>query len=359
MSGRVDLDRLRVDVYELTRSYMEHPVSGARELVVHGLRRRQQRIDLELRDLGVRLGRDEPNPPDPSTVRDARGRYGRPWPLDVRVLLHERRTVRASLTHLTGGRQGGAGMLDQLENPLRHVMVGHGPGDGVHGAQVGSRPPVSLAHRDLLAMIEAGVWQFDADLRDALDDHVDTERPFRVALEALPALAMRLDDAENHPLTVRLARAVRGWRTACRVQLGYTAPMTTLATPCRYCGQTAIIVRADMTSDMVCTGMIPACDVASRSQRDVPCTDPDGEPSRWSRYEWALYLEDQHEHGLVGTDAAALLARVSTSVIRGWKHRGLIVPAGGTERHPLWRRDDIMILAEQTTPSVPAASEAG
>lgn len=45
--------------------------------------------------------------------------------------------------------------------------------------------------------------------------------------------------------------------------------------------------------------------------------------------------------GLLTTDLAALAAGVQPATIRDWKRRGILTPASGTDRHPLYAVADI------------------
>ena len=45
---------------------------------------------------------------------------------------------------------------------------------------------------------------------------------------------------------------------------------------------------------------------------------------------------------LLDTATAAHAMKVAPGTIRRWRHRGLLTPAGGTERRPLWRLSDLL-----------------
>lgn len=176
------------------------------------------------------------------------------------------------------GRSHTTGLIARLRNAPERVLTSSGASERVSGGGPGSRPPsqASNATADLLAHIESGVWQHDADLRDALDAHLNYERRWVEALDHLPELAGRLKNADTHPLALALEKSVRSWRNACRVQLGYAAPMTSLRNPCPLCGERSLIVRADAGSDVICT--------------TDGCTDDHGRPPRWDRYTWTQLL---------------------------------------------------------------------
>lgn len=167
---------------------------------------------------------------------------------------------------------------------LRGVgRLGHTPHSGQSSEsrrpKPGSRPPATLDGVTFLALVETGVWQHDADLRDALSDHVDYERPWLTALASLPGLASRLPDAAEHQLTRALARDVGRWRNTSRVLLTFTVPMAKLETRCPYCSEVSLIVRADASSSVLCT--------------TDGCEDERGDRPRWTRQNWVLLLEGQ------------------------------------------------------------------
>jgi hypothetical protein len=192
--------------------------------------------------------------------------------------------LRADVYDLTRryneGRSHTVGLVIRLLNTAERVLATSGQSERVSSGKPGSRPPSRASDQaaDLVAHIEAGVWEHDADLRDALNAHLSYDRPFLTALDHLPDLAGRLPNAASHDLTRRLERAIRSWRNACRVQLGYAAPMTTLQNPCPLCGQRSLIVRADAGSDVICT--------------TDGCLDDTGRPPRWDRYTWTQLLTD-------------------------------------------------------------------
>lgn len=180
--------------------------------------------------------------------------------------------------HYDEGRSHTTGLILRLQNTAERVLTSTGSTERIARNKPGSRPPARGSDQatDLLAQIETGVWQHDAELRDELDAHLSYERPFLTALDHLPGLIGRLPNAETHYLTRRVARSVRSWRNACRVQLGYVAPMTSLQAPCPMCEQQSLIVRADAGSDVVCV--------------TDGCVDDQGRPSRWDRYTWTQLL---------------------------------------------------------------------
>ncbi|WP_411132715.1 MerR family transcriptional regulator [Streptomyces sp. 030-HV] len=51
---------------------------------------------------------------------------------------------------------------------------------------------------------------------------------------------------------------------------------------------------------------------------------------------------------LIPADLAAFGAGVKPSTLRDWRRRGLIKPAGGTERYPLY--DPVDVLAARDAP---------
>lgn len=179
------------------------------------------------------------------------------------------------------GRSHTAGLIARVRNTPERVLTSSGLTERVSSGKAGSRAPSSSsdAARDLLARIETDVWKHDADLRDALDAHLSYERPWLTALDFLPDLARRLPHAEKHDLTRKLEKSVRSWRNACRVLLGYVAPMTTLQAACPLCGEHSLIVRADAGSDVICT--------------TDGCEDDNGRPPRWDRYTWTQLLTDR------------------------------------------------------------------
>lgn len=176
------------------------------------------------------------------------------------------------------GRSHTVGLVIRLANTAERVLNTSGQSERVSGGKPGSKAPSRSSDQaaDLLAHIEAGVWAHDADLRDALDAHLTYERPFLTALDYLPDLASRLPDPEKHPLAHKLEKSVRSWRNACRVQLGYAAPMTSLQAACPMCGERSLIVRSDAGSDVLCT--------------TDGCVDDHGRPPRWDRYTWTQLL---------------------------------------------------------------------
>lgn len=185
--------------------------------------------------------------------------------------------VNDLLARNTEGRSHTVGLIAELQFTAGRVLSATGDSTGRSGKPT-SRPPAaaSIAAVDLLAHIESGVWQHDADLRDALDAHLNYDRTWTQALSALPGLANRLPNAEQHPLAACLARAVRSWRNTARVHLGHIAPMATLEAPCPYCKEQSLIVRSDASSDVVCT--------------TAGCEDERGEQPRWTRQTWTLLL---------------------------------------------------------------------
>jgi hypothetical protein len=176
------------------------------------------------------------------------------------------------------GRSHTTGLIAELQFTAGRVLAASGDGNSRPSGKPSSRPPAasSIAAVDLLAQMEAGVWQHDADLRDALDAHLNYDRTWTQALSALPGLANRLPDAEKHDLAIKLAKAVRSWRNSARVHLGHIAPMTQLEAPCPYCKEKSLIVRADAGSDVMC-----ATD---------GCEDERGDRPRWTRQTWTLLL---------------------------------------------------------------------
>jgi DNA-binding transcriptional MerR regulator len=53
---------------------------------------------------------------------------------------------------------------------------------------------------------------------------------------------------------------------------------------------------------------------------------------------------------LLPAELAALAAGVSTSTIRVWRHRGLLKPAGGTARRPLYDPADLYSAKQAPKP---------
>jgi hypothetical protein len=346
----VDLDQLAADLHDLAGdSYTEHPTSGTRDRAAHTLNRRYKAVLAELRDLSVEFDHGLPIPASiPASTA--------PW--RARSLLSEFQQILTQQVALQTAHTttGSGGLLDQLTHPGGRTMTSPAGGERIHASKPGSRPPASLAAVDLLTEIETAVWQHDADLRDALNDHHVDERPWRQALTVLAALCRRLPHAETHPLTAAVARDVASWRRTCRVLLGYTGGKVLLANDCPVCGQQTLRVSVDMDSDITCTGQVDLCDPTGEVLPDrdglalsVRCFDPtDGQPTRWSRTAWVAYLEQHHVAGLLTTEAAAFRAQVDPATIRQWKARGILTPVGGTARHPLWLRSDVQRVAEES-----------
>lgn len=336
MTRTVDLDQLTADIHDLTGHYTEHPTAGTRDRARQSLHRRLRAADHDLRDLGVPFTHGFPTPTRP--------------PVHVRSLLALRGQLITQLANLDTPAETTGGLLGQLADPDR-TRAGGG-GERTRAGKPGSRPPGSLAAVDLLALIESAVWDHDADLRDLLQDHLNTERSWQQALDALAPLCRRLPGAETHPLTVAVARDVQSWRHTCRVLLGYTSPRILLQNDCPVCGQQTLRMSPDMDSDIVCTGQVTFTDTTGAVLPDreglpltVRCVDPDnGQNTRWSRHAWIGYLEQQHTNGMVTTEAAAYLAEVSGSTIRRWRAEGKITPVGGTAQHPLWARAEMLAL---------------
>lgn len=176
------------------------------------------------------------------------------------------------------GKHTAPGLLLQLMEHRGRVLNSTG-GTKTSRPKPGSRPPSphSVEVTDLLALIEAAVWAHDADLRDLLDAHVNYERPWLPALQALALLAGRAGG--DQPAVQRLARDVRSWRNHARLLLSYTVPMTHLQVSCPYCQQESLIVRADASSDVFCT--------------TDDCTDERGEKPKWNRHNWILLLDQR------------------------------------------------------------------
>ena len=53
---------------------------------------------------------------------------------------------------------------------------------------------------------------------------------------------------------------------------------------------------------------------------------------------------------LLPADLAALAAGVQPSTLRDWRRRGLITPAGGTARHPLYDLADLHAARQAPKP---------
>lgn len=362
MPHSVDLDQLAALVHDLTGGYSEHPTAGSRDRAAQALDRRLKAALNDLRALDVTFDHGLPVPASIPACRQ-------PWTArsliaTVRQILRQQRTLQ-TLPLPSGG------LLTQLARAADRTLTSPDGGERIHSSKPGSRPPASLHALDLLAQIEAAVWTHDADLRDALADHLNVERPWLTALDALPALCRRLPDPEHHPLTQAVSREVNSWRRTCRVALRYAAPSVQLANDCPECGQQTLRVSADMDSDITCTGRILLLDPAGEPLEDrdgqpliVRCYDPQtGLVPRWSRHAWSNLLEAQHAAGLLTTDAAALLVNRDPSTIRRWRAEGKITPAGGTASHPLWLRADILacaptLIPEQRTPITESVSVA-
>lgn len=58
---------------------------------------------------------------------------------------------------------------------------------------------------------------------------------------------------------------------------------------------------------------------------------------------------------LLPPELAAIAVGVKPSTLRVWRHRGLLQPAGGTERRPLYALEDL--YAAQQAPKPRLASE--
>jgi hypothetical protein len=179
------------------------------------------------------------------------------------------------------GRSRSHGLISELQDTAARVLTQQGGNDGSRAGKPGSRPPSSSSNNalDLLAEIETGVWQHDADLRDLLDAHLDYERPWLTALTALPGLVGRLPDAEQHPLAYDVHRSVRHWMNAAQLHMRHIAPMSRLNAACSYCGEQSLRVRSDASSDVVCV--------------TPDCQDERGEQPRWTRDNWVLLLNAQ------------------------------------------------------------------
>jgi hypothetical protein len=298
----VDLGQLHLTVHALLSQYQERPTAFVRNTV-------REHLLLRLRLTEKRLASLEEQDPL--------------LPLRARRHLQDRERLRGQLAEHPQRRP--AGLLVQVAAPLPYR-----PSDDVgtvSGGKPASRPPTTLQHLDLLTLIETGVIGHDCDLRDALDQHRAGDWPWQRMLWALPSLADQLGG--DHDLVRKLDRDLRSWHSSARVLLGYIAPMVTLTTPCPHCAQQSMIVREDASSDVVCT--------------TVDCIDPDtDEQSRWPRTAWQQLLAGRYASGVVNTDAAALHLGVAPATLRDWKRRGLITPAGGTTRHPLWALADLV-----------------
>jgi hypothetical protein len=305
MSRRtIDLGQLHLTVHALLGDYRERPSAFIRSTVHEHLALRLRVIEKQLAHL------DEHDP-----------LLG----LRTRLLEQTRDRVERQLDTHHHHRRRPAGLLEQLVRPLPYRPSDDaGP---VNTGKSGSRPPATLLHLDLLAKIETGVIGHDCDLRDALDQHRYQDWPWQRMLWALPTLADQL--GADHALVRKLDRDLRSWHSSARVLLGYIAPMVTLTTPCPHCGEQSMIVREDATSDVVCT--------------TAECIDPKTEEqSRWPRTAWQQLLAGRYASGVVNTDAAALHLGVAAATLRDWKRRGLITPAGGTTRYPLWALADLV-----------------
>ncbi|MFG2276958.1 MerR family transcriptional regulator [Streptomyces chartreusis] len=53
---------------------------------------------------------------------------------------------------------------------------------------------------------------------------------------------------------------------------------------------------------------------------------------------------------LLPADLAARALGISPSTLRVWRHRGLITPAGGTERNPLYALEDLHAARQAPKP---------
>jgi len=53
---------------------------------------------------------------------------------------------------------------------------------------------------------------------------------------------------------------------------------------------------------------------------------------------------------LLPADLAARALGISTSTLRVWRYRGLIQPAGGTQRHPLYALEDLHAARQAPKP---------
>lgn len=318
MSRQVDLGQLHLTVHALLGTYSERPSAFDR-------RTNAEHLDLRLRVNAKALAALDPADP---LLR-----------VHARHLLHERDMLRRQAIAATPAAR--PGLLQQLAR----IVASRGGDDAgkVSTGKTGSRPPGTLRHLDLLAQVETGVISHDCDLRDALDNHRDSDWHWHRMLWALPTLADQL--GADHGLVRRLDRDLRSWHASARVALAYIAPMTTLTTPCPHCEQVSLIVREDATTDVVCT--TPEC--------IDPKTD---EASRWPRSAWQLLLAGRYATGVVNTDAAALHLGIATATVRDWKRRGLLEPVGGTPRHPLWRVTDLDAAAKQVAEAAARAREA-
>jgi DNA-binding transcriptional MerR regulator len=53
---------------------------------------------------------------------------------------------------------------------------------------------------------------------------------------------------------------------------------------------------------------------------------------------------------LLPADLAARAAGIRPATLRDWRRRGLITPAGGTERHPLYALEDLYTARQAPKP---------
>lgn len=313
----VDLGQLHLTVHALLGQYEERPSRLVQDTS-------RARVDLALRTVDKDLAVFGVTDPDSHRARQTL-QGSDLEPEDRRaaaVLLAVRDRLRRRLLPLP--RRAPAGLLLQLTAPL--PARGADDAGKVSSGKSGSRPPGTLQHLDLLVKIETGVIEHDCDMRDALDQHRGEDWHWHRMLWALPTLADQL--GADHDLVRRLDRDLRSWHSSARVLLTYIAPMVTLTTPCPHCAQESLIVREDASSDVVCT--------------TPECIDPKTDSaSRWPRGAWQQLLAGRYATGVVNTDAAALHLGVAPATVRDWKRRGLLEPVGGTQRHPLWRVEDL------------------
>jgi hypothetical protein len=345
MSRTVDLGQLHLAIHALLGDYRERPDRVSRDAAQARLELALRAVEKDLRELGV-------TDPDTGRARKAAHDPASPLPLEQRravlVLLAARDRLHNQLIRLIPAQKRPAvGLLDQLAAPLPGRQADEA--GKVTSGKAGSRPPGMLAHLDLLAEIETGVYGHDATLRDLLDAHLPEPLPWQDLLWQIPTLcdqvaAQSVFHGAAHPAIRAVDRDVHSWRSRARTVLSYTAPMVTLTTPCPLCQQVSLIVREDATSDVVCI--------------TETCMDPETEQRpRWPRTAWRALLDGRFAAGLVNSDAAALYLGIAPATLRDWKRRGLVQPVGGTARHPLWRVADLDTAAEQARARAQAAAQ--
>lgn len=250
-------------------------------------------------------------------------------------LISLRATINDLTSTYTDGHHRGPALLVELADPASRVFTAHGSSlPTIPAGKPGSRPPVDLGHTDLLRLVEQRTYQHEADLLSVVPNarleqwntwHDLHSPTWLVILGRLPVLVLHVHEPEEDERVHELWTDVDRWRRTARQLLGYATP-TSGDAPCTACGYATFVTAGGPNGEGYCNRN--ACDLSWKNAA-------------------------QQSQALIDTEAACRALGIKPATLRGWKHKHLIRPAGGTVRKPLWRIDDLLVAQRGKPPMVP------